>query len=145
MSNADDGAAIANLVDAFVAGWNAGDGQACAVPFADDADFTAITGLRAQGRDLIGRGHAEILTPIYRGSAHVNSFKFLRPDVAAADMTLRFVKGQPFALEQTWRGLVATKEGDTCSIAVFRDMVPFERQAAGPLERERMPGLAATP
>lgn len=42
-----DDAAIRDLVDAFVAGWNAGDGEACGRPFAIDADFTAITGLRA--------------------------------------------------------------------------------------------------
>jgi uncharacterized protein (TIGR02246 family) len=148
LTNTDDVAAIANLIDSFVAGWNAGDGEACGRPFADDAVFTAITGLRAQGRDLIARGHTEILSTIYRGtqiSATVNSINFLRPDVAAADVTLQFEGKQPFGLAQTSLGLVATKEGDTWSIAVFRNMVPFGRQAAGPVEQEQMRGVAARP
>ena len=65
MTNISDEAAIPKLVDAFVAGWNAGDGEACGRPFAADAGFTAITGLRAEGRDLIARGHIEILSTIY--------------------------------------------------------------------------------
>jgi uncharacterized protein (TIGR02246 family) len=146
MMNTDDVAAISNLVDAFVTGGNVGDGEACGRPFAEDADFTGITGLRAQGRDLIARGHPEILSTIYRGTqigATVNSIKFLRPDVATAGVTLQFEGKQPFGLAQTSLGLVATKEGDTWSIAVFRNMVPFGRQAAGPPEQERMPGVAA--
>ena len=97
-------AAISNLIDVFVAGWNAGDGEACGRPFADEAVFTAITGLRAQGRDLIAGGHTEILSTIYRGtqiSATVNSINFLRPDVAAVDVTLQFEGKQPFGLAQT--------------------------------------------
>jgi uncharacterized protein (TIGR02246 family) len=146
MTEISDEAAIRKLVDAFVTGWNAGDGEACARPFAVDADFTAITGLRVQGRDLIAQGHAEILSTVYRGtqiSAAVNSIKFLRPDVAAADVTLRFEGKGPFGMEQTSLGLVVTKERGAWSIAVFRNMVPFARPVAGPLERERMPGLAA--
>jgi uncharacterized protein (TIGR02246 family) len=147
MTNPTDEAAIRGLVDVFVAGWNSGDGEACGRPFAEDADFTAITGLRAEGRDLIARGHNEILSTIYRGtqiSATVNAIKFLRPDVASADITIRFVGKQVFGIEQTSLGLVTTKEGNTWQIAVFRNMVPLARPAAGPLERERMPGRAAS-
>lgn len=141
--NPGDDKAIRGLVDAFVAGWNAGDGEACGKPFAEDAEFTAITGLRAAGRDFIARGHKEILSTIYRGTqinATVNSIKFLRPDVASADVTLRFVGNQPFGIEQTSLGVVATKEQGAWQIAVFRNMVPMARPAAGPLERERMTG-----
>jgi len=59
---------IAALVDAFVAGWNAGNGLQCAVPFAEDADFFAVNGIYAKGRDVIGRGHAEILSTIFKGT-----------------------------------------------------------------------------
>src|SRR5215475_10201400 len=103
MNNADD-VAIEGLVQAFVDGWNTADGTALARPFALDADFIAITGLKGKGRDLIAKAHDEILATIYRGSinsAKVESIRFLRPDVAVADVTLRFVgEVRPFALEQ---------------------------------------------
>jgi uncharacterized protein (TIGR02246 family) len=141
MKNADE-MAIEGLVQTFVDGWNAGDGAACARPFAVDADFTAITGLKAKGRDVIAKGHDEILSTLYRGSqnsANVESIRFLRPDVAVADVTFRFVGDvRPFGLEQTSCGLVCTKEDGAWSIAVFRNMIPFGRSAAGPMERELM-------
>jgi uncharacterized protein (TIGR02246 family) len=139
MKNADE-AAIEGLVQTFVDGWNAGDAKTLARPFAPDADFTAITGLKGKGREVIAKGHAEILATIYRGSvnsARVESIRFLRPDVAVADVTFRFVGDlRPFGLEQTSCGIVCTKDAETWSIAVFRNMVPFSRPAAGPVERE---------
>jgi uncharacterized protein (TIGR02246 family) len=141
MTEPNDEKAIRGLVDAFVDGWNAHDGAACAEPFAADADFTAITGLKARGRDLIARGHNEILSTIYRGtrnSANVQGIRFLRPDVAVVDVifTLQKENGEPFELRGSSCGMVVTKEGGKWSIAVLRNMIPFERPAAGPLERE---------
>jgi uncharacterized protein (TIGR02246 family) len=145
MTETNDEKAIRGLVDAFVDGWNAHDGTACAKPFAVDADFTAITGLKAHGRDVIARGHDEILSTIYRGtrnSANVQNVRFLRPDVAVVDVifTLQKENGQPFELRGSSCGMVVTKEGGNWSIAVFRNMIPFERPAAGPMEREIMAG-----
>ena len=141
MKTADE-TAIEGLVQTFVDGWNTGDGATCARPFAADADFTAITGLRIRGRDMIAKGHDEILSTIYRGSqnsATVESIRFLRPDVAMVDVTFRFVGAlRPFGLEGSSCGLACTKEGGTWSIAVFRNMIPFSRPAAGPLEKEFM-------
>ena len=141
MKNADE-VAIEGLVQAFVDGWNAGDGAACSRSFAADADFTAITGLKAKGRDVIAKGHDEILATIYRGtqnSAVVESVRFLRPDVAVADVTFRFVGDvRPFGIEKTTCGLVCSKENGNWSIAVFRNMIPFGRSTAGSLERELM-------
>src|SRR5579864_2203245 len=141
MTEPNDEKAIRGLVDAFVEAWNAHDGAACAEPFAVDADFTAITGLKVRGRDLIARGHNEILSTIYRGtrnSANVQGIRFLRPDVAVVDVifTLQKENGEPFELRGSSCGMVVTKEGGKWSIAVLRNMIPFERPAAGPLERE---------
>ena len=69
MNHTQDEQAIRDLVAAFVAGWNAGDGDACGRPFAENADFTAVTGTRARSRDLIARGHAEILSTVFHGTA----------------------------------------------------------------------------
>ena len=133
--------AIRGLVAAFVAGWNAGDGNACARPFAENADFTAVTGARARGRDLIARGHAEILSTVFRGttlSATVNDIAFLRPDVAAADVTFRIapMPDRPWLPPYSSCGLVATKELGAWSIASFRNLVPFGRPVAGALDQE---------
>ena len=140
MQTPQDEQAIRQLVATFVNGWNAGDGFALAQAFAPDADFTAITGLKAKGRDLIAKGHNEILSTVYRGSrnsATIESILFLRPDVAVADVTFRFVgEVRPFGLEKSSCGLVCTRDSGDWSIAVFRNMVPFSRPSAGPLERE---------
>jgi hypothetical protein len=80
MNSTSDETAIRGLVDEFVEGWNAGNGEMCGRPFAKDAEFTAITGLRARGRDLIARGHSEILSTIYCGTqitGTVNSINIL--------------------------------------------------------------------
>ena len=135
-----DEMAIEGLVQTFVDGWNAGDGTALARAFALDADFTAITGLKAKGRDVIAKGHNEILSTIYRGtvnSAKIETIRFLRIDVAVADVTFRFSGDmRPFGLQQTSCGIVCTKENGTWSIEVFRNMVPFGRPIAGPVEQE---------
>jgi uncharacterized protein (TIGR02246 family) len=149
MPHDTDAAAVAALVQAFVDGWNAGDGAACARPFAEDAEFTAITGLHATGRDLIARGHDEILRSIYRGTTiegRVERVRFPRPDVALADVTFSYDRDgvRPFGIRRTSAGIVATREGGRWEIAAFRNMVPFERPAAGPLERERMPAAGAS-
>jgi len=62
--------ALRKLVDTFVAGWNIADGEKLASVFTQDADFTAITGLRARGRHLIARGHNEIL-PLFTAEPQV--------------------------------------------------------------------------
>src|SRR5262249_20951542 len=120
MKNADE-TAIEGLVQAFVEGWNTADGTALARPFAPDADFIAITGLKGKGRVTSAKALYEIIAPLYPGSvssAKVERFSFLRPDVGVADVTLRFVdEGRPIGLEQTSCGMVCAKEDGTWSIA----------------------------
>jgi uncharacterized protein (TIGR02246 family) len=104
--------------------------------FAEDANFTAIAGLRARARDAIARGHDEIPAAIYRSSQSgcVNDVRFLRPDVAVLDVTMTFVENAPFGLTQSRLGCAATREADGWKIAVFRTMIPFRRLVAGPVE-----------
>ena len=134
---------IRHIVDQLIEGWNAGDGVMFARPFADDADFTAITGLQARGRDLIARGHDEILSTIYRGtknSANIEWIRFVRPDVAIAlvRLTLRYDNGEAFPMRPALASMVVTRENGTWMIRSFHNMIPFERPPAGPLERERL-------
>jgi uncharacterized protein (TIGR02246 family) len=143
MTRTQDEQAIRELVATFIAGWNSGNGQICAQPFAVDADFTAVTGQRAKGREIIGKVHDEILSTVFRGTRNsgvVNDITFLRPDVAAADVTFRIepTADKPWLPRYASCGMVVTKENGSWSIAVFRNMVPFERPVGGPLDREQM-------
>jgi uncharacterized protein (TIGR02246 family) len=123
----DDDKAIRELVAAFEQGWNAQDGYACARPFAEHADFTAVTGLRARSKELIARGHVEILSTVFRDtrlSATVNDISYFRHDVAVADVTFRLQPKPelPWLPKFSSCGIVATKEEGAWSI--------------GPLDRE---------
>jgi uncharacterized protein (TIGR02246 family) len=140
-TNQDHEIAIKGLIQAFCDGWNAQDGYACARPFTETADFTAVNGTRVRGTDEIGRGHAEILSTIFRGThmrASVNSIEFLRPDVAVVDVTFRLTPpAEPSWIpKHTSCGIIATKEGERWAISVFRNMVPFNRPLAGQLDQE---------
>jgi uncharacterized protein (TIGR02246 family) len=143
MTTARDEADLSGLVHTFIEGWNAGSGESLARAFALDADFTNVMGLRAHGRDIIARGHDEILATVFRGTrldATINQIRYLRPDVAVVDVTfsLRGADGQPFAMlpaGQSSAGFVATRESGTWAIAVFRNMIPFTRPTAGAVER----------
>lgn len=143
MTTASHDAELTALIDTFVQGWNDGSGERLARAFAPDADFTNVMGLRAHGRDVIARGHDEILATVFRGTrleAAVHQIRYLRPDVAAVDatLTLRGADGQPVAMlpaGQSSLGFVATREAGTWAIAVLRNMIPFARPAAGPVER----------
>ena len=135
--------AIRGLINTFVDGWNAADGIRLASAFTADADFTAITGLHARGRDLIACGHDEIFSTVYRGtknSGKIESIHYLRPDVALinAKFTVRNEDGTlPFGVPFSSAGIIATKDDGVWAIAVFRNMIPFGRSVAGPLEQRQ--------
>ncbi len=110
-------------------------------PFTKTADFTAVNGTRVRGIEDFGRGHAEILSTIFRGthmSGTVNTIEFLRPDVAVVDVTFRVTPPEEpsWIPKYTSCGIVATKEEGVWVISVFRNMVPFNRPLAGQLDRE---------
>jgi len=132
--------AIRGLIETFVAAWNAADAKKLASTFAAYADFTAISGRHMRGRDLVERGHSEILATIYRGTklaATVESIRLLRPDVAVLDVrfVLRKEDGSAvFGIPHTSAGVIATEDSGVWAIAVFRNMVPFSWPAAGPVE-----------
>ena len=93
-----DEAAIRALVGQLEAGWNAGDGDAFAAPFAADADYVVVDGAYIRGRPVIAAGHRHLLSTVYRGSENrgtVEAIRFLHPDVAVARVRwrLRFDDG----------------------------------------------------
>jgi uncharacterized protein (TIGR02246 family) len=138
-----DRAAAAALIDTFVAGWNAADGARLASAFAQDADFTAVNGLRVRGRSLIGEGHDELFRTIFRDvtlASQVLSVRSLTPDVVAVEAELSYptrdiLPGVTRALAQYVATRSPAPSGDRWEIVIFRNMIPFERPVAGPVER----------
>jgi uncharacterized protein (TIGR02246 family) len=81
----DEERALHRLVYQLESAWNAGDGDAFAGLFADDADVIHILGGYYTGRDAIRAGHRMIFGTIYKGSTvhySVEKIKLLRPDIA---------------------------------------------------------------
>ena len=119
-------AAIRALVAQLEAGWNAGDGDAFAAPFAADADYVVVDGAHLTGRATIAAGHRHILATVYRGSENrgtVEAVRFLRPDVAVARVRwrLRFDAGAGPQEAEARCQVVATRESGGWELAVFQN------------------------
>jgi uncharacterized protein (TIGR02246 family) len=84
-----DAAAIAETVDAWVAGWNAHDAPALGKLLTLDVDFVLVNGRELHGRDEFTRVHAEQFAGRYDQSAFAKdgevSASLLKPDVALAN------------------------------------------------------------
>lgn len=122
-SSADE-AAIRNVVQQVEDGWNAHDGKAFASPFASDASYVVVNGMKIDGREAIEKGHTAIFSSIYKDShnvATVKSIRLLRPDVAVVhvEWNLEVSKGGEKA--QAMNTMVMTKEGGKWSIAAFHN------------------------
>jgi uncharacterized protein (TIGR02246 family) len=80
-------AALDATLSKLVAAWNAGDLEAYARPFTDDAVYVTYFGRKLIGRGGIAEGHRRVFASAYRGSRLLNqqaSYRFLRPDVVVA-------------------------------------------------------------
>jgi uncharacterized protein (TIGR02246 family) len=83
--------AIRAVMDRFMDAWNHHDAKAFAAVFAEDADFTNVRGMGASGRDKIESFHAPMFATIFRKSHQEYTdikTRFLRPDMAAVDVSL---------------------------------------------------------
>ncbi len=124
----EDGAAFERIASLLEAAWNAGDGEAFAAPFANDADFVTIRGEHFRGRPAIGAGHAAIFKTIYAGSTNhlsVEAARLLRPDVALVHVHSRLDAPRgPLAGRHGARfTLVLTKEPGGWEIAALHNTV----------------------
>ncbi len=122
--------AVNRVVESLFEAWNVHDAHAFAGPFAADADFTNVFGMRAKGRQAIERFHAPIFATMFaqstltQGSTDV---RFLRPDVAAIDVGWEMTGARdPHGAEWPSRkgimSLVAARDGSQWSIAVMHNM-----------------------
>lgn len=129
-SSADE-AAIRQVVQQVQDGWNAHDGKAFAAPFATDADYVVVNGMRAQGREAIERGHIAIFTTIYKDSHNVGtvkSIRFLRSDVAVVHIEWNLEVRPGGEKHHAMNTMVMTKDGSKWSIAAFQN-TPIQQQA----------------
>jgi uncharacterized protein (TIGR02246 family) len=85
-----DRTTLETLVASLEAAWNAGDADAFAAPFTDDADFVNIRAEHFRTRAAIAAGHAAIFRTIYAGSTNVYTLSAAR--LLAADVALVHVK-----------------------------------------------------
>ncbi len=117
-----DEAAVREIVEQVRDGWNAGDGDAFAAPFADDADYVIINGVYIKGQPIIASGHQQIFDTVYKNShstATIKSVRFLRDDVALVHVQwhLIFQQGE----HRSTSTMVMTKEDGQWRIAAFQN------------------------
>lgn len=125
MSNSSkDEDAIRQIVQQLQDGWNAYDGRAFAAPFAENADYVVVNGLRLTGREAIEKGHTAIFTTVYKEShnvATIKSIRFLRPDVAVVHIEWNLEVSPGGEKHRAMNSMVLTKEGGKWSIAAFHN------------------------
>ncbi|HVF90436.1 MAG TPA: SgcJ/EcaC family oxidoreductase [Blastocatellia bacterium] len=122
----EDEAAIRKVVTRLQDGWNAGDGKAFASPFAVDADYVVINGMRIKGRDEIDAGHQRIFDTIYKNSnntASIKSIRFIRDDIAVAHVEwhLKFNDNGATREGTAMNSLVLARDGGEWSIVAFQN------------------------
>src|SRR5581483_4056039 len=80
--------AIRQVVQSLADAWNVHDAEAFARAFQENAHFTNVFGMEAEGRAAIARFHAPIFETMFRDSrleCAPPKIRFIRPDVAAVD------------------------------------------------------------
>ena len=126
IDRAGDEAGIRKIITMVQDGWNAGDGEAFASPFAEDADYVVVNGMRIKGRQAIAAGHQNIFNTVYKGSnisATVQSIRFLRDDVAVVHIAwhLKYRINDAAHETRSMNSMVMTKQEGRWSIAAFHN------------------------
>jgi uncharacterized protein (TIGR02246 family) len=83
-----DSAAIRQLFDEFVGAFNRHDAHGWAAPFAEDGDFTNVSGLTKHGRSEVEERFKVLFAGPLKNAhrtATVRHLRFAKPDVAFAD------------------------------------------------------------
>jgi len=102
-NRAADEAAIGAVVIRLSDAWRAGDGDAWAREFTDDADFTVWFGMRLKGAEQIAEGHRMIFESFYANTSFdldIRQLRFLGDDTAVLHLAGAVVEaGAPPASE----------------------------------------------
>lgn len=129
-----DSTAVVQLIRNHAIAWNDRDPEAAAALVTEDAIWITSTGVELRGREAIQRAHAQWLAEDADGRptkhAHRSesiSVRFLRPDVAVADLEGQFflpaaAEEPPAVLEEARIFIVATWDGKAWRISQLRNI-----------------------
>jgi uncharacterized protein (TIGR02246 family) len=126
-TNPADEAAVRDLYQQLIDGWNRGSGAAFAAVFAEDGDLVAYDGTRFRGRQQIAPFHQELFDKWMQGSrlvGQVEDVRFLSRDVAvmhAVGGTVMRGKTEPSPERDSIQTLVATRQGGEWRLAAFQN------------------------
>lgn len=126
-SNAADDVAVRALYQQLMDGWNKGDGEAFATPFAEDGDLVAFDGTRFEGRREIVSFHQPLFDKWLRGTrlvGQVKSVRFLTPDAAVMHViggTIMRGESKPSPVRDSIQTLVARRKDGEWKLAAFQN------------------------
>jgi uncharacterized protein (TIGR02246 family) len=124
---AADERAIRALHRRMLDAWGAGDGEAFAAPFSDDAVFVGFDGSVMRGREQIARVHQELFDRWLRGSRLVEvhiEVRLVGPGIAVVHTiggTVLRGKAQPAPERDSIQTLVAVSEAGAWSFVSFQN------------------------
>lgn len=138
-SSDGDQASVRALYSQLMDGWNKGDAEAFAAPFAEDADFIAFDGTHFKGRPEIVSSHQPLFDKWLKGTrltGEVRNIRFLSPEVAlmhAIGGTIMRNKAEPAPARDSVQTLVAAKCDGEWRLAAFHNtrVRPMGRNAGG--------------
>jgi uncharacterized protein (TIGR02246 family) len=126
-ANPADEAAVRDLYEELMDGWNRGSGEAFAAAFTADGDLVAFDGTHFEGREEIAPFHQELFDRWMKGSrlvGQVKDVRFLSPDVAlihAVGSTVMRGKSEPSPERDSIQTLVAVRRDDGWRLAAFQN------------------------
>ena len=128
--------------------WNAGDGDAWAAEFAEDADFITVRGEYFRTRTTIAEGHRHIFSTFYQGSTNRIALlraRAIRDDVILAHSTAELtVPGGPMAgTHRAIQTVLLARADGAWRIASFHNTFTSDESLGQILGVDRWQDLAA--
>jgi uncharacterized protein (TIGR02246 family) len=113
-TEAQDEAAVRQIIADQATAWNAGDGTAYAKHFAPEGAFTNLFGMVMYGAPAFEKRHKQILSTFYKGTQkklNVRRVRFVTPDVAIVDIDNEIygAKSVPAGLKLPADGVIRTQ------------------------------------
>jgi uncharacterized protein (TIGR02246 family) len=122
-----DEAAVRDLYQQLMDGWNRGSGEAFAAVFAEDGDLVAFDGTHSKGPKEIAPFHQQLFDKWMKGTrlvGQVKAVRFLSRDVAlmhAVGSTVMPGKTVPSPERDSIQTLLATRHGGEWRLAAFQN------------------------
>jgi uncharacterized protein (TIGR02246 family) len=122
-----DEAAVRDLYQQLMNGWNRGSGESFAAVLAEDGDLVAFDGTHFKGRKEIAPFHQQLFDKWMKGTrlvGQVKAVRFLSSDVAlmhAVGSTVMPGKTEPSPERDSIQTLVATRQGGEWRLAAFQN------------------------